>query len=160
MAGKIATSGNFRKHFVFTRDKIRPKRRNILVKLMRTAYLLIAWLFLFGVLFQVFLAGLSLFSTPTYWPTHIEFGYWLGLPLLILLILAFMGRLPRAVIGLTALLFVLYIVQTSLPPLRGNAPVIAALHPVLAFFLFWLGMIVARRAQAFVPPPLGTGPAT
>lgn len=77
-----------------------------MIKWVRTTYLTIAWLFVIGVLIQVFLAGLSLFATPSYWPTHVEFGYNLGFLMLLLLFLAFLGRFPRPTIGLTALLFV------------------------------------------------------
>ena len=45
-------------------------------------------------------------------------------------------------------LFVLYIVQTSLPEFRDSYPAVAALHPVLALGIFVLSIQIARMATA------------
>jgi len=121
-----------------------------MVKWVRIAYLIAAWLFVAGVLVQIFLAGLSLFQSAVNWPTHREFGYAIGWLFLPLLALAVLGRLPRAVGRWLLLLLVAYVVQTLLPILRGGAPLIAALHPVMASVVLWSALVHARRALAIL----------
>jgi hypothetical protein len=120
------------------------------------AFLIVAWAVLIAILVQVFFAGLALFDNGSFWATHRDFGYSLFLPALALLVLVFFGGFPRRMIGMTGLLVVLYVLQTSLPSLRASAPLVAAYHPVNAFLLFALAGIVAWRSRAFVPTPLGT----
>jgi hypothetical protein len=114
----------------------------------RIAYLVGAWLFLMAVLSLVFLAGLSLFVSRTFWGTHAELGRAIGFLAPSLLVLAFLGRLPRATVGLTALLVILYAIQWTLVGLQRAIPVVAALHAVNALALFWVALTLARRAWA------------
>jgi len=129
------------------------------VRGVRLAFLIVAWVVLIAILVQVFFAGLALFDDGSFWATHRDFGYFLFFPALALLVLVFFGRFPRRMIGVTGLLFVLYMLQTSLPSLRASAPLVAAYHPVNAFIVFALAGIVAWRSRAFVPTPLGTAKA-
>lgn len=101
----------------------------------RIGYVVAAWLFVVSILIQVFLAGLSLFATPVYWKTHGDFGYTgvHGMAALTLL-LAFLGRLPRATIGRTALPVVLSFVLPIFATLRRDAPAVAALHPSVPWY--------------------------
>jgi len=59
--------------------------------------------------------------------------------------------------GDTAMLVVLLTLDAFLQPglaeSRHDSPVIAALHPVNAFVLFWLAIVVARRAVALARRP-------
>jgi hypothetical protein len=117
----------------------------------RTAHVWSAWLFGLGVLLQGYLAGGAIreLGGSGDFALHRDIGYSLGLLALIVLVTAFLGRYPRAHIGWSALLLVLYIVQTSLPFLRGDAPAVAALHPVNAMAMLVLAVAVgvwARRA--------------
>ena len=106
----------------------------------------LAWLFVAAVLVQVFLAGLAIFGATDGFAWHVDFGYTvLGLITLGVLLAAVIGGLGRAAIGLSLLLLVLYVVQTALPQARASMPALAALHPVNAFLLFALGVIIARR---------------
>ena len=111
----------------------------------RSAYLVVAWSFVVAVISQVFLAGLSLFASAANWGAHREFGYSLGFLALLLVVLAFLGRMPRAIGRWLALLFVVYAIQTILPNVRHDAPWIAALHPVNALAVFWIALTHARR---------------
>lgn len=111
----------------------------------RILYVLGACLFLAGVLAAVFLAGMGFFARHAYFRTHTELAYTLGLLPLVLIVLSFAARLPRGTKGLTALLFVLYMVQIGLPSFRGSASAVAALHPVGALFLGWVAFLLARR---------------
>jgi len=91
---------------------------------------------------QVFLAGLFLFAgVERTW--HIEFGYYLELPPLLALLLLWPARTGRRIRWLTIALAVDVFVQTSLPYFAGSAPVVAALHPVNALLVLWLGVTLA-----------------
>ena len=120
----------------------------------RMVYLMGVWLFLAGVLFEVFLAGLGLFAAQVSWDVHQGFGFLGGPLILILIVLAFLGRFPRATVGLTVLLLGLYMIQILLVAFGGDAPVIAALHPVNALALFWVALALERRARALARPPI------
>lgn len=130
-------------------------------KWARTGYFIFAWLFVASILIQVFLAGLSLFDTPAYWKTHIDFGYTAvhGMAFLTI-IFAFLARLSRPIKIQTAIPVIISFLLPIFTFFRRDAPAIAALHPVFALILFWTALSVARRAREFVPPPLGTGSAT
>jgi hypothetical protein len=107
-----------------------------------------AALFVVAIVIQVFLAGAALANLGGTgdFSTHIEFGYLgVGLVSLALVLTAIAARRPRRDVGITVGLFVLYIVQTTLPNARTSAPWIAALHPVNALFLFGLAVWYARR---------------
>jgi hypothetical protein len=118
----------------------------------RVTYLVVAWLFIVSLLLQVFLAGLSLFVSGSYWDVHVGFGHSVpGLVALLMVIFALWGRLPRAAIWLTVLLFVLVIAQTEVfAAIRADVPLAAALHPVNALILFAIGVGLARRAWSLV----------
>lgn len=108
----------------------------------------LARLFVAAILVQVFLAGLAIFGATDGSGLHVDFGYTaIGLLALGVLLTAVAGGLPRRDVGLSLLLLILYVVQTALPQARASAPVIAALHPVNAFVLFGLGVIIARRGS-------------
>ncbi len=116
-------------------------------KISRYAYLFAAWLFLLGVSVQVFLAGMVVVALQMGWNNHISLGHFLAAPLLLMLISQYPGRLPGRVKRLTWLLFVVYALQADVIIfLRFQAPVVSALHPVLALVDFALGLALARAA--------------
>jgi hypothetical protein len=67
-------------------------------------------------------------------------------------VLALVGRFPRAHVGWSTLVLVLYIVQTALPAARGSSPAISALHPVNAMILLVLAVVVAVSARRQMGP--------
>lgn len=103
-----------------------------------------AWLFLAGVVVQVFLAGAGLFELLD-WTPHTELGWALGSVPLVLLVAALPARLERRTIWLIVGLTVVAIIQPELAGARRVAPVLAALHPLNALILSWLAWLVARR---------------
>ena len=118
-----------------------------MTRYLRLAFAGVAWLFVATVLVQVFIIGLGLFGDPAFRQTHREFGYtWVGLAALALLIVAIAARPGRPYLGPVVVLFILYIVQTSLPAFRDSYPAVAALHPVLALGIFVLGLRIATSA--------------
>jgi hypothetical protein len=137
-------------------------------KASRYIYLVAAWLFVSGVIVQVFLAGMVVVALQIGWNYHGELGHWLAGPLVLMLVCQYPGRLPRRMKQLTWLLFGVYVLQADVIIfLRFQAPVVSALHPVLALVDFVLGLSLARRAwpltsqgqaPANVLPELETSP--
>lgn len=97
---------------------------------------------------QVFLAGLGVFDDPRAFITHREFGYAFGWLTLVALVLALAGREPRRITGLTALLLVQFAVQSVLVAVRGDLPVVAALHPLNGFAILGVATLTARLSWA------------
>jgi hypothetical protein len=64
-----------------------------------------------------------------------------------MLVSAYLGRLPGKEKRLTWLLFAVYIIQADVVIfLRQDAPLVSALHPVLALVDFALALTLARQA--------------
>ena len=112
----------------------------------RTALAIVAWLFAALLVVQVFLAGLGVFDSPTAFATHRDFGYTIGLLTLVLVIISVVGRLPRRVIGLSALTLVQFFIQSVLIGVRADMPTIAALHPVNGVLLLVVTLWIGREA--------------
>lgn len=123
-----------------------------MVSISRWGYIGGAWLFLAGVIYQVLLAGLSLFDSTSYWATHIDIGYSVGMIFLPLLAFGLLGKIPRSLAKWLAVTLVIYVVQTILPVLRGPAPLLAALHPLNAMLLVYLSAVHALRAYRLLRP--------
>lgn len=126
----------------------------------RYAYLFVAWLFVLWVIIQFFLIGLSFFTTLGFEP-HIEFGHTFSIVIGLLVLVSIVARLPLRMIGLTALLFILYGLQYVFANVALGNPGLGwvfAFHPVNALAIFWVGLLLARRARRFLPGPLGSMP--
>lgn len=113
----------------------------------RIAFAAVAWLFLIGIVVQVFLAGVGLFVPGVdMFAAHRQLGWLLhGGPLLVLP-LAWAAGADRRTIWLSVALFVLVAFQPFLPEMRTDAPFIAALHPLNAMLIFGLSAVIARRS--------------
>jgi hypothetical protein len=107
----------------------------------------LAWVVLVGLLLQFYLVGLALFGVTSF-EFHRTLGYSLAVPIFLLLVLALAGGLGRRLVGLSALLVVLTIVQATLPSLRSSVPLVAALHPVNALALMGLSAAIVRQSRA------------
>lgn len=122
-----------------------------MLKISRYVYWFTTWLFLVGVVTQVFLAGMVVVAVQLGWSYHIGLGHTLAGPLLILLITQYLGHIPGSMKRLTWLLFAVYVLQADvLIFLRIQAPVLSAFHPVMALVDFALGLALARRAWTIV----------
>src|SRR5947209_7078515 len=122
----------------------------MITRAARWAHVGLAWLFVAGVVLQAYLAGVALaqLGGSGDFSTHVSLGYSLmGLLALGVLVTALIGRVPRRQVGLSVALFILYIVQTSLPEARSSAPLIAALHPANAMLLLVLGGVIGWRGR-------------
>jgi hypothetical protein len=128
-----------------------------MVKGIRILYLIAAWLFPAVILIQVFLVGLSLFTGQAYWSTHRDVGHSLAVLPLLLVILAYLGRLQRSEKLLIWLLFGVYLVQAEVfAAIRDSVPLLAAFHPVLALVLFALAILIALRSRTVVQAEMQT----
>jgi hypothetical protein len=117
------------------------------MQIWRYLFAAVAVLFVVGVVVQVFLAGVGLFGAGDM-AGHVDFGYVLSVVPLLPLLLAWPARAGGRTAALCAGLLVATQVQTFLPLLRDDAPLVAALHPVNALLMFGLGLMVARRGLA------------
>lgn len=121
------------------------------LRLSRYAYAAAAWLFVVGILTQVFLVGLSLLGQQPSWQTHVGLGHGLSIVALLMVALAYTSRLPRPMKPFTWLNLVIYILLADVVIfMRGSAPLVAALHPVLAILLFGIAGFLAMRAWQLV----------
>ena len=125
---------------------------------LRWVHAIAAIVFVVAIVVQVFLAGAALLQLGGNgdFRTHVDFGYtWVGIAALVVVVTAVLARVGRRRIGISVLLLVLYIVQTSLPYARQDIPAVAALHPVNALFLFglaaWFAWTAWRDRSAAVP---------
>lgn len=117
------------------------------MQVARATFAVLAWLFVALVVLQVFFAGLGLFGTSGM-GLHREFGYWVPLGAIATLIGAAVARVGSRTTWLAGGLVLVTFVQTTLPYFRNDVPFVAALHPVNALLIFWLGLVLARRATA------------
>ncbi len=92
-----------------------------------------ALLFATGAVAQVFLAGLSVFDSANYWSNHVDLGRMLGMPALLLPILALVERVGIRIGVMALAVTVLYVLQMMLANLDSGT--VAALHAVNALAL-------------------------
>jgi hypothetical protein len=126
---------------------IHARGRSSRMKVVRYVAAGAAWLFLAGVVYQVFLAGVGIFGAGPL-AQHREFGYLIPVASLALLVVLAVAR-AESTVKPALLLVVLAGIQGILPWFRLEAPFVAALHPVNALAIGYLGLVVARRATAF-----------
>ena len=124
----------------------------------RTAYPVVAGLFVACAIIQVFLAGLGVFDDPSSFITHRNFGYMFGWLTLVLLVIALVGRMQRRFVGLAVLLLVLFSLQSVFVAVREDMPAVAALHPLNGFLILAVAGIATwsswkARAEAQAPQP-------
>ncbi len=103
--------------------------------------------FLVGLLIQLYLAGAPMFGVTSFQP-HRMLGVGLTVLAFFFPVLALVGRLGRQRLGLSILLVVLFLVQGTLPMLRGTVSWIAALHAVNALALMGVSAALGRQGRA------------
>jgi hypothetical protein len=128
------------------------------VRWARIGFALLAWLFVGLVVFQVYLAGNAVeqLGGTNDFSTHQAIGYVIMLVSLIQLVLSFAARLGWRMIGASAVLLFLMLVQSSLVHL--NSPSLAALHPLNGFLVGVVALLVAWRGLSFIRAPLPVEP--
>lgn len=129
------------------------------VRAARIGFALLAWLFVALAIFQVFLAGSALQilgGGGDNFSTHQALGFVIMIIALIQLVLSFAARLGWRMIGASAVLLVLMILQSALVHLNSTS--LAALHPVNGFLVGMLGIWIAWRGLSFIRAPLPVEP--
>lgn len=122
---------------------------------VRLGYLAVAVIALAGIVFQVLLVGLSLLGGQPSWGTHAGFGHMFGLLPLLLVILAYAGRLPGQDKRLAVAFIVVYLLQSEVFALvRDSVPFYAAWHPVLALVMFATSSLITWRGYDLVRTPV------
>ena len=121
--------------------------KKILTIIGRYLYLAFSWLFVAGVVYQVYLTGMAVVAQRQSWRPHADTGHALVIPLVLMLLSMYLGRMPRQVKVITWLLFLAYFLQAYvLISMRRSVPALSALHPVLALVDFGLGLWLAVQA--------------
>ncbi len=102
-----------------------------------------------GTFLQMFLAGIWVAGVASTPDAHVFFGLSMLLAALLALIIAAVGKLPKKIIGSTALLFVLILLQPFLMLARENGLLfISAFHTLNAAFIGVVGGMVAAIDNA------------
>jgi mercuric ion transport protein len=118
----------------------------------RMIFLIGIWLFIACLLIQVFLAGMAVFMSRSWWTMHIMFAHIIGVLTLILLAAVFLGRFPRKVWELTVLIAFLLLMQGITIHLSRipNLSLTAAFHPVNALLMFWVATATGWKSWRIV----------
>jgi hypothetical protein len=113
----------------------------------RVMFFGISVLVLLGVVVEFFLAGLFVFAGVSI-ESHRVLGFTLMGGALLLVVLAFVGRLPRR----TALIAVVLLAMTILQTVLVNIDVdeIQALHPVNALFIGAVAAVLMERSRDYL----------
>ena len=111
----------------------------------RRLYAILAWVFVAVIVIQVFLAGLAVFDSPAYWAWHVRFIHTFEVIPLIMVILAFSGRLPRQQRLLTVAAVLLVAAQHGILLLSQavDLPAVSAVHTANALAIFGLAVRLA-----------------
>ncbi len=128
-------------------DGRRPRSRTA----ARSIFIAASWLLVAGLIVQVFLAGLGVFDSPERFEIHSNFGFALQVLPFIMVLSGLAGGLGRRPVGLAGLIFGLFFLQSVLVSLRGQAPAIAALHPLNGFLILFVSIVVARASLSKIP---------
>jgi hypothetical protein len=114
---------------------------SVAARLAMVSYAFLSSLLAAGVLSQVFFAGMGAFGAD--WSYHVTLAQFLGLVPLLMVPVAFFGRLPWALRLLPLGIVVLVGSQFALA--HAAVPV-AALHPVNGFLILLTSLFMAKRA--------------
>jgi Family of unknown function (DUF6220) len=120
-----------------------------------TAYYGLGLLIAFGIVVQVFLAGLGIFGAESF-EAHENFGWILHTAAIVVFLLALLGPRTGRTIGLGFGLLALMTIQILFVGARDDTPYVAALHPVFALLVLGLavhiGMPLVSRRRAVSAP--------
>jgi hypothetical protein len=119
-----------------------------MLRAFRLLYAVTAWAFLIGLVAQVFLIGLALFSDPAAIDAHRSLGWVLHLSPLLVLLFAFLSRAGSRHWQWALALAVVVLIVPILATMRESAPIVGALHPVGAVLAAILAAVVAWNSVA------------
>lgn len=113
------------------------------IRLGRYGYLALAVFFIICAIAQIYIAGMAVFIDPANWSLHTTFVHAFVPMLMLLLVLAFIGRLPRSLKVAPIGLFLLITIQYATATMYGS--LVAAIHPVNAVVIFLVSALAAKR---------------
>lgn len=108
----------------------------------RALFILLSFVLSACILLQTFLAGAALFTDPAIWRYHVHFVHFFEFVPLLMLIFAFLGKLPNGLKWICVVFMLLLFAQYA----TAHIPAIAAVHPVIALVYFTLCMLVAQQS--------------
>ncbi|HXH23027.1 MAG TPA: DUF6220 domain-containing protein [Dehalococcoidia bacterium] len=124
------------------------------MKAARQAYVGLTYIFLLGVVLQVFLAGVGIFGNfGDDLDPHRDFGFFaMHLIPLLIIVASIVGKMRWTFIGLSVLLFAIIVVQPIFldPEDDDLSKWINAVHPTLAIVAFALAHHLAQRSLRLV----------
>jgi hypothetical protein len=140
-------------------DEQGRKSRRPVRPVLGRVYLGIAVLLVLLVVFQVFMAGAGIFAGGNWFAFHAANAFLILLIAIVFLIIGLFVRLPRSMNWYGALLVLLVIVQSLLiyPPRKWGMPLLSALHPVNALFIFLLPLYLAIRVRQILRVSAASG---
>ncbi|MCJ7840091.1 DUF6220 domain-containing protein [Lederbergia sp. NSJ-179] len=114
-------------------------------------FFLVGRYFYIFIMVQIFYAGWAIFVEASAWSKHMMFIHLFGFNLpIFMLIIAWIGKMPRwsygHVIGLMGWVFVMYFTGN----MRGNLPIMAALHPIMAMLLSMHSSVLVWKVGNFI----------
>jgi hypothetical protein len=136
-----------------------------MTRIFRPTWAILTWLVVLMIPVQFYLAGQGAFafheatasSRDDAWAAHAAFGSLIGLVVILVLLTGLAARLPRRLLGMTGLLFVLMLVQVALAGFGDSASTrwLASVHPVNALLVTGVAVSLAIRGRAYLPRALG-----
>jgi len=116
----------------------------------RYAFAVLATIFAVSVGVQVLLAGLATFVDAANWARHTSFVHIIEFVPLVMLALAFAGKLPTRMRRQSFGLFFMIILMYLTANVAATAPVVSAFHPVIALAMFALAQKLVRESWRLV----------
>jgi mercuric ion transport protein len=116
-------------------------------RIARRAAVMATALLAIALLWQVVSAGAAVFVNPVWWAWHLATVHWFDWLSVAIVVLAFVGRMSRGFKVLSGTSVFLILLQYATAGIR-TAPVfgvLAALHPLSGFLLFWALTELLRR---------------
>lgn len=145
-------------------ESIAPQQRPV-TGALRSIWTVLIWLFLLMVAAEFYLAGHGAFefhnasaaARDDAWAAHAALGSLMGVVVILSLVVAGLGRLPRRLLILNAALFGFMLVQVNLPAYGDAASTrwIAAFHALNALIVTGLGAALAVLGRQFLRPARG-----
>ena len=121
----------------------------------RKSFVGLAWLFVLAVAIQFLLAGLGVLGGESM-ELHRQWGFLvLHLIPILMLIAAIVGRMGRAFLVLTVVLFLLVFVQPIFADAQLDPRWLRSLHVLNALFIFTLGLYLAQRSRKLLVSSAG-----
>jgi hypothetical protein len=119
------------------------------VRIGRFGFALLGLIFTACVIVQVFLAGLAVFVNKDDWGPHTSFVISFEFVPIFMFILSFVGRVSGRLrwtsLGLYVMILLQYVTAKAFSGIW-----LAALHPVIAIFIFWFAFTIVKQTWRWV----------